>query len=249
MLDAVVMCPMHRADDLVRVLDNFSAQSHAQKSLVVVENGDAVGACEVFGENRLRIFGDVHVVHCGHQHQSTARNVGLRYIRQTWGPTVYVANMDSDDLYGADYLAEHVGVAVPGHVNVKQNGWVQFDEALVFLGQYWRPWTYNTGSCNGGTIGGFAGELPDYPIVAAAEEHGFLASCRERGLKVINLTAKHYVYNRTGGRETHTWKGRAEKLLRASSGWIWVDSDPLYVVDSIPAGPPDVRVPRWIKKS
>jgi len=234
MIHVLVIAPHHRKRDTVNLLENFRRQRYPRKTLLVIENGELLDDSVCYPHP-----GDIDIrtVACGHTHQSTARNVGLRVARQEF-PGSYVVNMDSDDFYGPGYLDDHVDHARPGIVRAKRFGWVFTDDlGLVFLRGSQVDSHIESGAC-GGTIGGFLPDLGEYPIVPASEEYGFLESCRAKGAEVRALSPLHYLYVRSGSKNDHTYRGSTVKLLRASGGFIRVDADPAEAIEgSSPYGP------------
>jgi len=91
-----VIVPLSRPKMLVNVIGNFERQSYPNKSLVIVQNGPGLGACQ-----RLGFEPDV-LIDIGKAHQSTAKNSALEYLRSR-GES-YFATFDDDDYYGPSYL-------------------------------------------------------------------------------------------------------------------------------------------------
>lgn len=201
-----VVVPFSRTENKTNVLDNFARQSYKNKRLVIVENGDGIGA---FSEGEMD-----HVI-LSPEHQSHAKNRAIEFLRKTY-PRDYWACMDDDDYYGREYLQEHADNAERGVILGKKTAWVQFDSGLVYFGHAWNEGD-DTQSFVGGTMGSYLADAQGFPI-KCAEEHGFCEAARNKGLTTRLLSPFHFCYNRTGNPSDHAYQAREEKVWRHSGG-------------------------------
>lgn len=216
------VCVTNRPQQKGHVLANFWRQSHRNKRLLVVENGDSLGAYD--GDPwRLQAKGNI----------GQLRNAALEFVRSFDGEAI-VCWMDDDDWYGQDYVTEHASLATEGVAWVKAGGWYSFDSGLFWL----RPPCREGAPCPiayGSTIGCLVGCHPWFLEVACGEETGLSA---RGGVHVLRSSTRNFVYNRSGDPLSHTWKASQRKILQRYGGHIWHGPcSPLDVVDGIPFGP------------
>jgi glycosyltransferase involved in cell wall biosynthesis len=98
----VVIPVYNRANTLLRTLPHVVAQTAPLRKLVIVDDGssdDSAGAAERWLGERCLSFG-WQVLRSRHVGAAAARNIGLAAL----GPTRYVAFLDSDDHWPADFL-------------------------------------------------------------------------------------------------------------------------------------------------
>jgi hypothetical protein len=117
-----VIAPHARPEFSANLLANFRRQRGVEAQLLVVENGEAVGA--VAAE-------DASVI-CSASHQADAMNAGLAWLRANGGGAW--ARWDDDDRYSPDYLAEVERELVTHEVVGKTWGFVLFDDGLYRFG-------------------------------------------------------------------------------------------------------------------
>lgn len=120
----VVICPLHRPKDLPNLVANWRRQK-VRGDLVVVENGEAVGACRAAGFSAAVVLGS-------DRHVSAALNVGLSHaLADGYG---HWTKWDADDYYGSDYLLELFGAFAAGHRFVgKSDAFVRLADGRLTL--------------------------------------------------------------------------------------------------------------------
>jgi hypothetical protein len=204
--DVWVVVPLSRPEMLPRVRENLSRQRFRAR-VCVVENGAAVGVCEAQGFVPDALLSS-------ETHQSAARNEALFFLREKH-PDAYWVSMDDDDYYGAEYVAEHAGLAKRGRMVGKSTHWVLFEGRFLAL---FRPWSSSGGGrhhCNGATIGAFVSESPEFSMRDVGEDGIFTSTFRARGGKIWMSSPYHTAYCRRGdGRKEHTFMCADKDLIR-----------------------------------
>lgn len=202
---AWVIVPFSRPENLNLVLSNFNRQTFRDKRLVLVENGDAIGAAHSLHGAALVLMSE--------RHPSIAKNLALREIRKRGGGFTVV--MDDDDWYGEEYLSEAVGYARTYDIIGKTRNFVSVDGSMWLCNREraLQPGHWLTG----GTIACWAENCPEYPMNRVGEDVAFSERARGMGLSVFSTSVYNYLYRRTkNGR--HAWVVTSQKLrLQASA--------------------------------
>lgn len=205
-----VIVPFSRPENLSFVLANFNRQSFRNKRLVLVENGRAVGAAH--GLAGAGQDSPAPLVLMSERHQSIAKNLALREIRQLGGG--FTVTMDDDDWYGPEYLAEAVGYArtydiigkARNFVSIEGNLWLCSRERAL-REQSW---------VTGGTIACWAERCPAYPLERSGEDVVFCNLAKRMGLSVFATSIHHYLYRRRDS-EQHAWGIKSARLREIES--------------------------------
>lgn len=198
-----IIVPFSRPDRLPAVLDNFKRQHHADKRLIVVENGRALGACKHAG-----VAPDVLLT--SDAHQAHAKNEGLAWIRKNGGG--YFATMDDDDYYGPDYLTEVEAHRKNGTVVGKLDQFVSMGDKLLLLQGQVEEDGQPIQSLNGPTICAQAEDSVDFPADKPWGEDGdWLEKMRRKGATFWATSPYHYCYRR---HPHSTWPVKDESYLR-----------------------------------
>lgn len=217
---------LSRPKQLKQVVQQFESQDSFGKRLCIVENGDAIGACAAAG-----FVPDLLLT--SNAHQSDARNVALRELRKK---DAHVSFMDDDDYYGPRYLSEHVSNAVSGRITGKIVHWVRFET----IGKLW---LFNRTRANqkvawvsGATIGGFARDIPDFPIVQAGEDMHVCRQVTRRGGIIFDTGLSSYLYIRKGSTKEHTYDIEP-RFFAYNHGFVFEEfPDNMDLVDSLNPG-------------
>lgn len=224
-----VVVPVSRPENIQATVENFLRQRYPDKRLMLVLNGPALDAEVPAGVMRRTSAA----------HQSAARNVALRELRDE---DAFVAFCDDDDYYGPGYLEELARFAKRGRITGKYPHWILFSRGLVLCNR--GRASRRTDWVRGGTVAGFARDIPDWPEVLVGEELLLCESFRATGGEVYSLGLGHTVYYRTG-RNTlvatelailHTFWPAERHPARS---WALVDLD-----EPPPVGAP-VDLSRW----
>ena len=193
------------------VADMFRAQHYPNKRLVIVENGDAIGATREAGVVP-------HMVTTSEPHVSHARNAGIDLVRDLGGE--WTAQWDDDDYYGPHYLSELAFSIVNecGDLLGKRRHFVAFRDHGLYL--------FNAINQNkrahylhGPTLCFNAQRYPDvrYSIVEEGEDLLFCDAMQRRGAFIYGQSIHHFCYTR-GHHVDHTFKGSPEFVARISKG-------------------------------
>jgi hypothetical protein len=174
-----VIVPHGRRQFSASLLANFRRQVGVEAQLLVVENGDAIGA----------VSAEDATVICSGAHQSDAMNAGLAWLRANGGGAW--ARFDDDDWYGPNYLAS-VGASLRGGgLVVSGMPWrfVMLDDGLhQFQG---------TGEFTGGTLAANTTDVEPFPRVEVGEDLDWCKLMRERGARLVQREPWGYCYDRT----------------------------------------------------
>lgn len=215
-----VLVPFSRPDFLGNVQDNFDRQSQAGKKLCIVENGDAVGYCKQVGFSPdLLLSSDAH--------PSKARNVGLAALRDL---DAHFCCMDDDDWYGHYYQQEHVAFSARGRITGKMTHWVRFEG----LGTLWLFNRQRAGRevawVHGATLGGFARDVGDFPVVHLGEELALCRAHRDAGGTVQNTSVGHFVYMRRRNEQEHLYQITPRGFANEQGPWFEEHRDDFSLV-------------------
>jgi hypothetical protein len=192
-----VLAPCSRPGNLGLIAENFLRQRFQEKSLLIVENGPAVGA----SASMHLPFGTCIIT--SDHNISLAKNTGLDEIRKRGGG--FVAIMDDDDWYGPDYLDEAAGWARSYDVIGKNRHFLNMDGELWLCQR--RLAHRRTQYLCGGTICCWAETCPNYPIVRTADDVGLCSILVNQGATLWGTSVNHYCYTRSSNAD-HTWKVR-----------------------------------------
>lgn len=190
-----IITPFSRPEFISNVLDNFRCQNYPKKTLILVENGPAIGT---FPRNT----GENIVVLESEHHQSIARNQALDWIKENYvGPHSCWLNQDDDDRYGPSYCPEAVWFMrqYPDHITGKRRHWVQTKTMGTFL--YRHP---QNNYLHGATLGSCSFEHR-YPTDVAIGEDFKLVNLF--GDKTVSSSINHYVWIRRDYGRAHTFSG------------------------------------------
>jgi hypothetical protein len=173
-----VIVPHARPEFSANLLANFARQRGVDARLLVVENGEAVGA---LSSNEATIIRS-------DDHQSDAMNTGLAWMRARGGGAW--ARFDDDDYYGPDYLAAVEASLGGDEVTVSGMPWrfVMFDDGLYqFMG---------SGEFTGGTLAASTAEVEPFPRMVG-EDLEWCRIMRELGARLVQREPWGYCYDRT----------------------------------------------------
>ncbi len=95
---SVIIPTFDRADHVVEAIRSAKAQTYAPKEIIVIDDG----SCDDTARRGAEV-GGVEYRYQENRSQGAARNLGLRLARGE-----YVASLDSDDLWDADFLSRGV---------------------------------------------------------------------------------------------------------------------------------------------
>jgi len=198
-----VCVPLHRPRDIPNVLANFAAQTVRDRALVIVENGDAVGAWA--GAAREILHSDAS--------PGAARNKALQWVRDR-EPDAIIAFWDADDYYGPRYLAEQCAGFCEGDVIGKStNNFVRLSDGLhLFQGKR----NQIVDQIGGATIVVCASDAVDFDeTMRCGEDRVWCDAMRAAGKRIYATSHRNFAYDRS--RPGHSW-GHGELLVRSVMG-------------------------------
>lgn len=237
--DVFVVVPFARPSMASNVMANFIRQSYEKKRLLLVQNGAAAGTVSTNGL--------VDVVLDSEASPGAARNAAIEWLTLNEPGAYYVA-MDDDDIYGADYVAEHATLAQRGTVWCKKNMWALLDSGLYHFNQGPGFGGEVTGNLMGATFGGWVSDVSMArfdPDLSCCEEIQFGEGLRAAGVRVRCSSGRHFCYIRTNPID-HQWQASERKFHRYIGPSVRVDAAPLEVIDTVPYGPSAREGgPRW----
>lgn len=192
-----VLVPLSRPENVARVIENFSRQVFANKSLVVVLNGRARDLQpEQAGLSWATVL-------TSDAHQSIAKNTALEEVRRRGGGFTVV--MDDDDWYGPHFLTESCGYARKYDITGKMRHFISVNDRELWLCRREQRLRTNTW-LNGGTIACWAETAPQYPILPHGEDSDFVVGAQMGGMKIFSTDIYHYLYRREDqGLQAHVW--------------------------------------------
>lgn len=215
-----VVVPCCREQQIRWVLDGFRRQEHPDKKLCIVENGEALGACERLGiVPHLIINSDAQV--------SRARNAGMYAIRERGGG--WISMWDDDDWYGPGYLSEMAELIESKRADI-------YGKHRHFVATPNRGlWLFNEKAQNkpswhvhGPTLVFRAEEGVLFKEQKEAEEIRWCHDMGKLGARVWAASIHHLLYLRYDGAHEHTWEADDDRVAFAS-----VSNDYCYQLDSI----------------
>jgi len=217
-----VICPYSKPEYRDNLVESLTRQSFRDFTAIVVENGPAVGTFPQLPGT---------VVLQSEAHQSHAKNLALRWIRDHHGDGAWSC-FDCDDYYGQDYLKSQIEALVHGDVVGKSFGnmmYISYEDGLYLhcMGALDR-----NKSLTGGAMTCRTARVPDFPIVPVGEDgHWSWEMQTKHKARVYPTGPRHYCYNRGG--TGHTWDlGTGETGIKASM--LFLGPLPLETVNSAP---------------
>lgn len=132
----------------------------------------------------------------------------------------YIAKMDDDDYYGANYLIDLMNVFkyTDAQVTGKASRFIYFEENNtlgIFLPNYENKYVNNLA---GGTLL-FKKEIFEkvkFRNVNISEDSHFLIDCNNAGIKIFSSDKYNYVYIRHKNLHEHTWNSSLEEFMNYS---------------------------------
>ena len=206
-----VVAPVRRPRNVARAVANFARQSHPDKELLLVLNNARFDGDHV--RDAVRSVEHVRVVEIpGAPTLGACLNEGVRRASGR-----YVAKMDDDDHYGAEYLSDLLlaarfsGAEVTGKAT-----WYAYVESLDVMAlrvvgseHAWVP------GVSGSTLFVERDVLARVPFrnVGASEDLFFARDARAAGCRAYSADRFNYVAARGRDKGSHTWKMTDERFL------------------------------------
>lgn len=194
-----VLVPSHRGPTQLKKIERmFAQQQHAEKRLVVIENGPAIGECVSCGiKTTAALSSD--------QSKSDALNTGLDWLRKNDGGAWCC--WDDDDYYGPGYLTE-IADALPscdvlGKVNIHVR---RSDGSLWLINRIGFPLGHSISSWS---------DCKNFQAVQQwGEDERFLQDMLSSGAKLGNTSSYHFVWQRLNDGHDHAWPATDNQLAQ-----------------------------------
>jgi len=189
-MKVTVLVPTHRGPaELLGIVRAFALQRHADKRLVVIENGAAVGTCKRYGIHVSAVLSSEHS-------KSHAMNVGLEWLRANGGGAW--TGWDDDDYYGPGYLSE-VARRLPGHDLLgKRSIYVRRNDGRLWL-------VKRSGWPLGHSFSAWSDCCDFEPVRRWGEDDRFLSRMLKAGALLGEASPEHFVWQRSGDLSAHIW--------------------------------------------
>ena len=218
-LDVWYVVPTCRPENVENIFANFECQS-IKGSLLIVENGDAVGACEKAGLIP-------NVLLQSEPNVGSARSAALRYLRSV-APDAYIVWMDDDDTYHRTYATKAIEHNDGKSVTMASGHFINME------GHYF--W----GSTNVRLEGTMSG-----PQSVFREADGVPVGEGEKMASEVRRTDLPVCVNRTAG--THTWTNVHEKYLTFCQPFIYLGQQVPNIGQLNPTGQPLLKYEFMLK--
>jgi hypothetical protein len=194
-----VIVPTHRGPaELLSIARAFALQRHADKRLVVVENGAAIGICKRHGIHADAVLASEHS-------KSHALNTGLTWLRAHGGGAW--TGWDDDDYYGPGYLQE-VAERLPGcDVLGKRSIYVRRNDGRLWLAR-------RSGWPLGHSFSAWS-DCHDFEQVPRwGEDDSFLRRMLRDGARLGEASPEHFVWQRCGDLSAHIWPADDDQMTQ-----------------------------------
>jgi glycosyltransferase involved in cell wall biosynthesis len=187
---------LHDARWAANALENLRRQEHADKRLIIVENGAGIGAADslYLGKQCVKLTSDGG--------PAAPLNTALAWLRANASPDDWFAKCDADDYYGPGYLnaiepAIRSGAAYCGRSSLYIK---TTDDRLWFAEGY-----ANSTGFHGPTIAARIGSSVNFPSVRDwGEDALWCIEMHKASMRPMTLPPEHFCYQRHAGYH-HTW--------------------------------------------
>ncbi|RHW43576.1 glycosyltransferase family 2 protein [Neobacillus notoginsengisoli] len=216
---SVVVCT-NREAFIPNILENFSRQTFEEKELIVILNSSLINASAP--DLNVRFVTLPETMSLGE-----CLNQGVKLATYD-----YVAKMDDDDFYGADYLEEAYEGLLATNADLvgKSTFYIYFQknhELRLYNANWEKRWIpktekYKTNYFMSGATLVFRKEVMAnilFPHVNVGEDSHFQQVCFRQGLKMFSLSKSHYAYIRYPS-PRHHHSDVKEHLLRRRSKFV-----------------------------
>ncbi|MEH7331171.1 glycosyltransferase family 2 protein [Neobacillus drentensis] len=212
---SVIACT-NRQEFVHLIIENFQKQTLAEKELILILNSLDLHAVP---DEQMKIL-------CFPEDMSLGEclNRGVKAAKYD-----YIAKMDDDDYYGADYLKEAYEMLVLTGADLVGKGtfYIYFKrnhEIRLYNPNYENKWIVNAGPykssyfLSGATLAWKKSIFNKvcFPKANLGEDSGFQRVCYEVGLKMYSLSKDHYAYVRYPVQNHHHSDAKEPHLRRKS---------------------------------
>jgi len=215
-----IISPVGSDKHIKNLIDNYNRQEYSDKGLIVVENGEGLGACSKYG------FKPDFIIRSNPPNQAIAKNLGVQMVRKNNGE--FWTTFDDDDYYSPLYLNELATVAPKADIIGKQWNWVEFDSGLFLF----RENSHNQYALDvqGPTISAWtAVTIPFRENMMISEDIQFCKDMVSAGARVYRSSIKHFCYNRKKG--VHRWSIKEEDARKKFGDGKFFGKMPYHICD------------------
>ena len=194
-----VLVPTHRGPaELLGIVRAFALQRHADKRLVVIENGPAIGTCKRHGIHVDAVLSSEHS-------KSHALNVGLEWLRAHGGGAW--SGWDDDDYRGNEYLGQ-VAELLPGHEMLgKSSIYVRRNDGRLWL-------VKRSGWPLGHSFSAWSDCCDFEEVHRWGEDDRFLSNMLRAGARLGEAGPEHFIWKRDGDLSSHIWPASDEQMTQ-----------------------------------
>jgi glycosyltransferase involved in cell wall biosynthesis len=203
----------NRVEYIDNIIENMKRQKYRNIQLILVLNSNQFNLNEV--KKRVSILDIDTQVYSKEESVSLGECFNFAYSK-TDGD--YIAKMDDDDLYGANYLSDSLlafdysGADIVG----KKAIYVYFEGLDKTYMKYPGQEDIFTDFITGPTIIFRRSVMENIRFIDAnkSEDSTFLKDAKEAGYKIFSSDAFNFVYMRRAVNNSHTWKMDVEQFLK-----------------------------------
>jgi glycosyltransferase involved in cell wall biosynthesis len=206
--------PFSRPHQLQWVVDLFKSQTYHNKKLLIVENGQAVGACKKAGI-------EPDVILTSRPHQSYAKNEALLYLKDNgFGDDIWTT-WDDDDYYGPVYLEEIASNIHKGDIVGKTSSFMRLTDGRLYC---LTKWPENAEAelpfIHGPTVTGRVKESILFTYMDWGEDLVWVREMAGYGAKIYRTSRYHWCYFRYPNTK-HTWLISDNEIMIGNSGHMF----------------------------
>lgn len=211
-MTATIWCvvPFSRPGNLELVRRQFAYQTYQDKRLVIVENGDAIGACKKAGF-------EPDLLLTSKKHQSYAKNEALLALKEKC-PDDYWTTTDDDDYYGPHYLQELSQSLHRGDVIGKSKSFIRLSDGKVYLINKWGENAITDCVVHGPTITARIKDSLLFQVEDWGEDLDWVDEMKRLGAKVYATSRYNWCYFRSHDGSGHAWSVSDQEIRFANSG-------------------------------
>ncbi|HKO62850.1 MAG TPA: glycosyltransferase family 2 protein [Pyrinomonadaceae bacterium] len=134
-LVSIIIPTYNRAEFVVEAIRSAKAQTYPLKQIIVVDDGSSDETAQ-----RVAQVEGVHYIYQENRGQGAARNHGLRHAEGE-----YIASLDSDDLWNADFLSRSVECLDALGLDFVFTNWVKWKDGKSYSSEWqqrgkWKPY-------------------------------------------------------------------------------------------------------------
>lgn len=208
-----IIMATNKAKYLDNIYNNFIRSNYKTKELIIILNNNEMNKKDY--DNKFKDFNNVTIFEIDENVTlGECLNLGVNQAKYD-----YVAKMDDDDYYGANYLLDSMNVFeyTDAQITSKGTHFVYFEETNTLTIRMLNIENRYTFDCVlGGTflIKKSVFDKIQFRNINQGEDTQFVNDCNARGIKIFAGDRYNYVYIRHKNVRDHTWKISEWELLR-----------------------------------